>query len=514
VNIWDSVLNTSVIEEIAGCRIDPQGNYLSWEAGWDLQNITEYQVPLGHFCQQTTENTYFAFPKLPKAHAFFICESLGSHLPLPNNLEQVRLLFNISVQLWPGYPSLCRHNFWGSVTDSETEGTWVTHYDNSIAPFIAWKDGEPNGNIYENCVYIEPLGVADTECIIYSSCAVCKFQDLQIFSFLGTCELEKRNIYFIAYQEDLGDLYFKGYGEYHIRKVDKDWLWINVVTNKTLARLNPNAPFGMPMGRRVWHLETTVCDQTEGSRTFVLTPCNTNSYTCDDATCIPHENRCDLKYDCLDRSDEADCELVSQPADYRKDLPPRLGTGKNDSSLQVTLHINIESATVYTTEMTMQLSYEIDMVWLDNRLDYRNLKMNDSLNKVVYKTMMSLWAPTVGFVNTDDFQNTTLDEESSLYLQRLQPPVTRDNSAPGEVDLFPGRKNSVFLSRKYNTNFTCDFNLVLYPFDVQYCDMRLRMISASKNYLTFDEVASSAAYYGSSLLLEYQVGAGQLKFRL
>ncbi|XP_069937298.1 uncharacterized protein, partial [Cherax quadricarinatus] len=431
VNVWDSVLSESVIAGMAACRSDPQGNYVSWEAGWDLYNITEYQVSLEYFCHQKTDAIYFTFP-VTVGPAFYICEALGTHLPLPTTWNQIKFLVNTTVQRYRGQGDICKNALWSPVTDIDIEGTWVTHYDNALAAPLIWSDGEPNGIFYENCIKIESKGLSDIDCIHYAICALCEFSDLPIMSLLGTCELEDRNVYFIAYQENVGDLYFKGYGEYHIRKVGKDWLWINVVTNKTLARLDPNAPFGMPMGRRVWHLETTVCDQTEGSRTFVLTPCNTNSYTCDDATCIPHENRCDLKYDCLDRSDEADCELVRQPADYRNDLSPRLNSNKNDSSLPITLHINIESVTVYTTEMTMQLSYEIDMVWVDNRLDYRNLKVNDSLNRVTYTTMMGLWSPTVGFVNTEGHQHTEVDIESSLYLQRLQPPDERDYSAPGE----------------------------------------------------------------------------------
>ena len=56
---------------------------------------------------------------------------------------------------------------------------------------------------------------------------------------------------------------------------------------------------------------------------LLLTPCNEEEYSCDDATCIPLENRCDLKYDCLDHSDEADCQLVIIPKDYKSELPPR-----------------------------------------------------------------------------------------------------------------------------------------------------------------------------------------------
>ncbi|KAG7162460.1 Glycine receptor subunit alpha-4-like 4, partial [Homarus americanus] len=489
VNVWDYVVAAETIADMAACRSDVQGNFISWQAGWILSNFTEYDVPLEHFCKQTKDAIYFGFPSLSKDEAFYICEALGSHLPLPTTVPEAFSWTNISKRIWPDWFVIggCNGFFWSSINDLRDEGIWVTHFDNAPVTNIPWKDGEPNGLFYENCAFVETEGIADIDCLTNRKCAVCEFSDLQIFSFLGTCELQLRNIHLIAYQEDLGELHFKGYGEYLIHKVGEEWLWINVVHNKTMARLDPSAPFNMPMGRRVWQLETTVCDQSQGARTLLLTTCQSDSYTCDDATCIPLENRCDQKYDCLDRSDEVDCELVSMPKDYKMNLPPRLGNDKDAASLPVAFKISIESATIHTTQMTMQLSYEIQMFWLDNRLTFRNLKVNDSLNKVPYTRMMSMWWPTVGFVNTEGHQHTTVDLESTLNLLRERSPERRANNVPGEVDLFLGKDNSIRLTRKYSTIFVCDFNLMLYPFDIQHCDMHLRMLSGPKNYLMLEQ---------------------------
>nr|XP_045582886.1 uncharacterized protein LOC123745852 isoform X3 [Procambarus clarkii] len=507
VNMWDSVLSRNAIASMAACKSDLQGNYISWEAGWELHNVTEYDASMESFCQPSTYTNYFGFPELPQAHAFYICEALGSHLPLPTTMKEVTFWYNLSYQVWPHQDNLtlCSDFLWSSITDANHDGTWVTHYDNALAPTVAWKVGEPNGLVYENCAVIEKLGLSDIVCATSKWCAICEFSDLHVFTLLGTCELEEHNLNFIAYQEGLGDLYFKGYGAYHIKKVEGEWLWINVVENKTLARLDVDAPFNMPMGRRVWHLESPVCNQREGPRTLVLTPCGPDSYSCDDATCIPHQNRCDQKYDCLDHSDEVACEIIGKPEDYKEDIPPLPGSDKVGTSLPITVNVTIESITIHTTQMTMQMSYKIQMIWFDNRLVYRNLKTNETFNKVNYTSMLSLWLPTLRFVGTEGHRHTTVDQEASLHVQRLRPPNRRDNTVPREVDLFSGEENSLILSRKYTTAFTCDFDLVLYPFDVQYCDMRFRMLSGSKDYLIFEEAASSATYHGSTLLLEYEI---------
>lgn len=71
--------------------------------------------------------------------------------------------------------------------------------------------------------------------------------------------------------------------------------------------------------------------------------------------------------------------------------------------------------------------------------------------------------------------------------------------------MYPGSENPMRISRKYSTVFICDFNLVLYPFDEQFCDLHLRVLSASLNYLYFDVNAAFAEYEGNTVLIEYVV---------
>ena len=37
--------------------------------------------------------------------------------------------------------------------------------------------------------------------------------------------------------------------------------------------------------------------------------------------------------------------------------------------------------------------------------------------------------------------------------------------------IYAGNENELLLSRIYTTSFTCDFNMALYPLDVQECNM-------------------------------------------
>ena len=82
------------------------------------------------------------------------------------------------------------------------------------------------------------------------------------------------------------------------------------------------------------------------------------------------------------------------------------------------------------------------------------------------------------------------------------------------MDIFPGSGNSLKISRKYSTTFVCDFRLVLYPFDEQYCDLHFRMLSASKNYLKFEYGTADVIFSGSKELVEYEVSTIIKKYNI
>lgn len=331
MNVWDRALTPDEILKMSQCKTDPQGSYISWEAGWTLGDVSSYDLPLQKFCQQNVGTSYFWFPSVPEKTAHYVCEALGTHLPWARSLEDVHALQNVSAATYPNSDN-CHHNFWMSLTDKAQENVWRSH-DGRVVKDIFWAPYEPNGLRYENCAALSRYGVADINCEMQIRCAVCTFHKQQRFSLLGACERELRNVYFVAYQRNISELLFIGYGEYHIRLEDSGWTWVDVVNNVTVARMEEAVPF-FPMGRRWWRLEREVCGQESGGRRLLtLSPCPPGHFTCHDATCVPIHYRCDLKYDCRDNSDEYECHPVSFSL-----VGPNLDySGKKSSLLQLRL---------------------------------------------------------------------------------------------------------------------------------------------------------------------------------
>jgi len=426
------MLPVSEIKSMAECKMDKQGNYLSWNRGWEPENVRTYDVSLSHFCEKSTKPVFFGFPYVVDFQAFYICQALGSSLPLPSTAADISRHHRLVKENWPN-ETTCHERYWTPLMDTKTEGTFIRRYDKKVVTDVPWDEGEPNGIYYENCAFIVNNGVHDADCKYNIHCAVCEFKSLPVFRMIGICERELRNMHFVTYQPQLGELLFRGYSDYIINFQEGQWVWYNRRTNLTMAKMvvtKLNVPH-YPMGRRDWVLESPICGQQSGVRTLLLTHCEENEFTCDDATCIPQSFRCDQKYDCLDHSDENKCDIVVFPDSYKKSLTPRSEEADSDG-LPVMLDAIVKSIDIDTMKTTMTLAFELRQTWFDNRLQYANLKPNFSLNRVSFALMQSLWSPMVAFVNTPDNEHTLVDKESAMTIQRLSGPSSRDDSGPAE----------------------------------------------------------------------------------
>ncbi|XP_068226308.1 uncharacterized protein [Palaemon carinicauda] len=506
VNVWDRVLPDDDILRIANCQTDPQGNYISWDAGWTLSNVTSYDLSVSKFCQEDTSKLYFWFPRVLETEALYICEALGTHLPAVTSLRESQQLYDLLNEKWPDSEK-CPLFYWSDLNDKRVENVWVRGHDGKVDNESYWAPDEPNGYRYENCAAIQPDGVIDDDCA-WIRCALCTFTEPQRFIIRGTCETELRNVYFVAYQEEFGGLVFNSYGSYRIRLENGTWYYEDKVNGGTIASME-EFDLNYPMGRRWWRLERDLCDDKSGQRKrLLLSPCNDDQFTCDDGTCIPLPFRCDLKYDCRDQSDELECEVVSFPEDYHSHLPPRVPR-KADSNVPIVIRFVIKSIDIETVEMDMRLSYELEMSWFDNRLEYINLKAEESLNAPRVDTMLKLWSPIVKLLNTDTIDQLLISKDAVASIKRMQEPVRRDDSVAAEVDVYSGEECPITVSRKYTTYFTCQFDLTLYPFDDQHCDMHLQVVSGLDSFLEV-HLNSSVSYLGSKMLNEYQIGQEEM----
>ena len=120
---------------------------------------------------------------------------------------------------------------------------------------------------------------------------------------------------------------------------------------------------------------------------------------------------------------------------------------------------------------SIQLQFQINLEWKENRATYYNLKFKTYLNALSQDEINSPWLPLVVYLNTDQQETTRLgvDWEWSTFVNvQRQGKFTRSGyEVLDETYIFKGEENSLIMTQSYTHDFQCVFMLQRYPFDTQ-----------------------------------------------
>ena len=123
-------------------------------------------------------------------------------------------------------------------------------------------------------------------------------------------------------------------------------------------------------------------------------------------------------------------------------------------------------------DYSIEIQFEITMVWKEKRATYQNLKDRDSLNTLTQKDIGTLWLPKVIYENTDQKETTRLGSgwewETRVVVRKEEGQGLMSGSESlDETKIFSGFENSLVMNQTYTHTFQCNYQLAYYPFDTQ-----------------------------------------------
>ncbi|MPC16741.1 hypothetical protein E2C01_009575 [Portunus trituberculatus] len=406
VNIWTRALTNKEVSELAECHKDLAGDYVSWK-DMELPDLTPRTVPLTHLCPRHNNTMHFFFPNVLYTTAQYLCTALGSTLIQPYTWKDVSALASLTQDA--GLKPVTRHALWTHFSDKENEDFWQSAFDEDPVPALPWADGEPNGITYENCAYVSMYGMHDASCEEATATAACRLEDLPVFTLHYTNKTVMSTS-FLVEQNEPGELVFRGFDGSAIVNVNGFWNWKGR-DNNTLAKLSDE--FQFPMGRRKWDME--------GRPSLLFTTCPDGHFTCDDASCVPIEHRCDYKFDCRDMSDEDSCSNVFIRSSYKNELPP----DHDGSHLLIAITFHVMTVSVSTENMHLELTFNLSLSWTDKRLQFYNLKKSRH-NWLTNDNLQEMWTPRVLFPNAEGSEYTIVDQNTVGHVDRnCKPEISR-----------------------------------------------------------------------------------------
>ena len=206
-------------------------------------------------------------------------------------------------------------------------------------------------------------------------------------------------------------------------------------------------------------------------RELKMSGCQEGDFTCDDGQCVRMDQRCNQLPDCRDESDERNCKILVLKDGYNMEVPP---IDSSDPNVDVSVSIDLlRLVDINEEDYSIEIQFEITLMWKEKRATYHNLKERDSLNSLSEKDINTLiWLPKVIYENTDQKETTRLGSnwewETRVVVRREQEKGTMSGlESVDESEIFSGSANSLVMNQTYTHAFQCNYKLSYYPFDTQ-----------------------------------------------
>ena len=169
-----------------------------------------------------------------------------------------------------------------------------------------------------------------------------------------------------------------------------------------------------------------------------------------------------------------------------------------------------------TLGLSFTADFDLNMRWVDPRLTFYDLRGTAELNSLSSAVQAKVWSPKLAFTNAKIIGGTLVDDTTTTVIARkCLCPAPDDVRMAVESNVYEGIKSNILQKREYFIDWTCDYNLLFYPFDTQVCKMTFEIQGGTKDYLQLEADAydnfTGVDYLGDKLLLEYTVGDMLLK---
>ena len=110
-------------------------------------------------------------------------------------------------------------------------------------------------------------------------------------------------------------------------------------------------------------------------------------------------------------------------------------------------------------QQMLQLKFNLRMEWVDARLEFYNIKMDETMNVVTIEELNRIWLPIIVFDNTESDQRTILDGKAFATIKRMNRGIGSDSTISEDIDIYKGSENTITMSRLYNIEFFCDYDM-------------------------------------------------------
>ncbi|KAG7170875.1 Glutamate-gated chloride channel-like 3 [Homarus americanus] len=474
-----------------------EGEAMAWSLQqWKLNGDVRWRVrSLSEVCDTSTRMLVIFPDRFTLTAAIHFCQVVGGQVAVPLSSEENTRVYEASSSMAENCSGGQGASFmWLGAHDQLREGQWITWGSGQRLTWEGpWRGAGPNGGTSENCLVMlsgkYPAHWSDITCLdSYRFCMTCEFSRRSTLHMKGAalCDGSPFNTLYFLNQNASDRPHLAGFLHSVINwnPDTHSWLLTSLKVEGAMASWTPAKEGMYPFGTNNWVLGSEVCGMSPGTTVpLTISVCGIGQFTCADGSCIELWQRCDLRVDCPDQSDESSCSLVEVPQGYSTTIPPP--PLSHSHTLPITFFAEIMAfPSIITQDLTMMATFKLALRWRDVRLNFLNLKEDLSLNLLTEESVAAIWTPRVFFSNAQGNVFTNLEQGARVEGVREGPSRPSPTHYPVEVNIFSGHENSLEMSQLYTVTYTCEFQLAKFPFDSQVCSLSFRLVSASASYLS------------------------------
>ena len=478
LNIFSSALPVEQMERMTkGGSCVGDGDYLAWaDMEWILHGEARIEtVNQEEPCKGDpyVDLYYSRFSSMDAC--MHHCQNLGTRVPSVTNSEDwLRLQSSLKTELYDKGRNTLR--LWLPVDDQKTEGEWRDFYTGSVMQNYTppWVGSGPDGGIGQNCAYLVDGNTwGDEDCNHQHFACMCTHDPSTHLEFKGLCPSSAIDVYYKPTSDftDSRELRLQGLAKTSITYNNEEELWILDVIDSNVTGMSRAAHASFTLGKHNWTIKGDKgCNRGEPYVTELkMSGCQKGYFTCNDGQCVSMGQRCNQLPDCRDKSDEMNCQILILEDGYNMEVPPIVSNDPVEVRVSIDL---LRLVDIDEEDYSIEIQFEITLVWKEKRATYRNLKNKDSMNTLAKKDVDTLWLPKVIYENTDQKQTTRVgtiwEWETRVSVRREEQKGSMSGSqSVDETEIFSGFENSLVMNQTYTHTFQCNYQLSRYPFDTQ-----------------------------------------------
>ncbi|KAK3860714.1 hypothetical protein Pcinc_033255 [Petrolisthes cinctipes] len=383
-----------------------------------------------------------------------------------------------------------------------------------LGGLMTWMSGGRTGTervkvtAEDECPVLGTGGLMNAACVRQLQCSMCVVNNGTAFLLYGHDGRLFDHTYYLNVDE-AGIATFEGMGGSNIMRKDSGWVLLSRLHQQQWVLVEA----ALPIGRQKWMTDNSELNEkklkkpVEGvsvdGKFLTLTACRTTEFACDNGQCVPHTARCDEITHCNDRSDEADCQVVQRVGGYDPYYPPPPRPNEV-VPMDLTYRVDVYSMDDVTTEggqATMNVG--MTLTWYDPRITFIDLKPKVKN----YFSCDLIWTPSVRAVSGHGEGTVleTTDYDKFCFAFANDHTARRPLSDPFMGHQAKGKSHSIENYVGVFASVPCHFQLQMYPFDFQLCNISFMIMNAPwTRVFRRDQKGSTVPYLNSRrVLLEY-----------